>query len=118
MGVWNIHDSGGMLQHALRTYRVDPKRVYVTGVSMGGGGTWTLLAGSYVDGGQSIRWASKIAAAIPIASGARSATSNTGICAGIVANHTAVWAFHNSGDPVAALANEQGWVDKVKSLPA
>lgn len=112
-GVWDIKDSGGMLQYALKTYRVDPKRVYATGVSMGGGGTWTLMAGTYNDGGQTIRGASKIAAAIPIASGAKSATYNTGICAGIVGNHVPVWAFHNSGDPVAALANEQGWVDKV-----
>ncbi len=117
-GVWDINDSGGMLRHALKTYRVDPKRVYVTGVSMGGGGTWTLLAGAYADGDQSIRWASQIAAALPIASGARSATSHTGICSGIVANHTAVWAFHNSGDPVAALANEKGWVDKVNRVSA
>lgn len=102
-----------MLQYALKNYRVDPKRVYVTGVSMGGGGTWALMAGTYTDGGQTIRGASKIAAAIPIASGAKSATYNMGICSGIVGNHVPVWAFHNSGDPVAALANEQGWVNKV-----
>ena len=112
-GVWDIRDSGGMLQHALKTYRVDPRRVYVTGVSMGGGATWTLMAGTYADGGQTISGASKIAAAIPIASGAKSATYNTGICSGIVGNHVPVWAFHNSGDPVAALANEQSWVNKV-----
>ncbi len=112
-GVWNINDTGGMLQYALKTYRVDPKRVYVTGVSMGGGGTWTLLASFYSSGGQSISYASKIAAAIPIATGATSASYNTGICSGIVANYVPVWAFHNSGDPVAPLANEQGWVNKV-----
>ena len=112
-GVWDVNDTGGMLRHAISTYRVDPKRIYVTGVSMGGGGTWTLLAGTYNDAGQTIAWASKIAAALPIASGAPSAPYNTGICANIVANHTPVWAFHNSGDPVAPLANEQGWVDKV-----
>ena len=112
-GVWDIRDTGGMLEHALKSYRVDPKRVYVTGVSMGGGGTWTLAAGTYTDGSQTIQGASRITAAIPIASGARSAAYNTGICSGIVGNHIPMWAFHNSGDPIASLANEQGWVDKV-----
>ncbi|MBB6563868.1 putative peptidase [Acidovorax soli] len=112
-GVWNLNDAGGMLLRAQKSYRVDPSRIYVTGVSMGGGGTWTLLASSYTENGQSVRWASKIAAAMPIATGAKSSTYNTGICAGIVGNSTPVWAFHNSGDPIAALANERGWVDKV-----
>lgn len=112
-GVWNLNDTAGMLRYALNTYRVDPKRVYVTGVSMGGGGTWSLMAGSYTYGGQTIRAATQIAAAIPIATGAKSTTSNTGICAGIVSSNVAIWAFHNSGDPIAALANEQGWVNKV-----
>jgi predicted peptidase len=36
--------SGGtaleLIEHVLETYAVDPKRVYLTGNSMGGGGTW------------------------------------------------------------------------------
>ncbi len=112
-GVWDIDDSGGMVAYALKTYRVDPSRVYVTGVSMGAGATWSLIAGTYSEAGRPVRWASKIAAAVPIASGAPSASSNNGICSGIVANKTAVWAFHNSADPVSSLSSEQGWVDKV-----
>lgn len=112
-GTWNINDTGGMVNYALANYRVDTKRIYVTGVSMGGGGAWSLLAGTFKVSGKSTYGAAKIAAAAPIATGAPSASANTGICSGIVANHVAVWAFHNSGDPVAALSAEQGWVNKV-----
>ncbi len=108
-GTWNNNDTGGMVNYALANYRVDPKRVYLTGVSMGGGGVWSLMASTY----QSSYWASKIAAAAPIATGAKSTSYNTGICNGIVASKVAVWAFHNSGDPIAALSSEQGWVNKV-----
>jgi len=34
---WHLNDTAGMLKHAMTSYRVDPKRVYVTGLSMGGG---------------------------------------------------------------------------------
>src|SRR5205823_2722811 len=34
----------GMLDQVMKDYKIDEKRVYLTGLSMGGGGTWSLAA--------------------------------------------------------------------------
>jgi predicted peptidase len=53
---WNPHELANLLDHAANTYRIDRQRIYVTGLSMGGAGTWSLLA----------EYPGKCAAAIPI----------------------------------------------------
>src|SRR2546423_8692399 len=42
--VWEKEAIIALLDRALREYRVDPERVYLTGLSMGGFGTWSLAA--------------------------------------------------------------------------
>ena len=46
-----------LIEHTVKTYNIDPARIYVTGVSMGGGGTWELAQ----------RRPDLVAAAIPLA---------------------------------------------------
>ncbi len=41
---WGRADALEVLDHAQRHYKVDPRRVYLTGHSMGGHGTWQLAA--------------------------------------------------------------------------
>jgi predicted peptidase len=53
---WNAEELAKLVEHAANTYRVDRQRLYVTGLSMGGAGTWSLIT-AYPD---------KFAAAIPI----------------------------------------------------
>ena len=43
-GGWNPEALNGLLDEVESKYRVDKDRVYLTGMSMGGGGTWTLAA--------------------------------------------------------------------------
>ena len=55
-GGWKADSAEGkravaILDEVLKTYKTDPKRVYLTGLSMGGYGTWSLAA-AYPD-----RWA-------------------------------------------------------------
>ena len=55
-GGWKADSAEGkravaILDEVLKTYKTDPKRVYLTGLSMGGSGTWSLAA-AYPD-----RWA-------------------------------------------------------------
>lgn len=41
---WNAHELAKLVDSLANTYRVDRERLYVTGLSMGGSGTWSLLA--------------------------------------------------------------------------
>lgn len=62
---------------------VDPKRFYVTGVSMGGYGTWDLLG----------RVPERIAAAVPVCGGGEPLLADR-------YKEVPVWAFHGEADPV------------------
>ena len=79
-----IHD---FISYALARYNVDPKRIYVTGLSCGGFGAWEYLA-TY--GNQ------QVAAAIPIAGDGRPAWTT----AGCGLDSVAIWAFHGGLDDV------------------
>jgi predicted peptidase len=81
-------------------YRVDASRIYVAGISMGGGATWDF-AGDF---------SSKVAAVVPI-SGASFAEEKR--CANIAKNKVGVWAFHNSGDKVVASTVSKQFVEKI-----
>jgi predicted peptidase len=41
---WNPDTLNALLERIIRKYRVDKDRVYLTGLSMGGYGTWALAA--------------------------------------------------------------------------
>jgi predicted peptidase len=79
------------LEQVMAGENVDPARVYVTGVSMGGMGAWDIL-----------RWEPNLfAAAVPMSGGADPAT------AGAIKD-VPVWAFHGTNDtvvPVSATRN-------------
>jgi dienelactone hydrolase len=80
-------DVQAVIDHALQNYRIDPKRVYLAGMSMGGGTTWDYAA---VHG-------RNLAAMVTIcgASQGDSATNRL-----IAETNTPVWAFHNQGDKI------------------
>jgi predicted peptidase len=90
-----------LLDQTARRYRVDPDRVYVTGLSMGGYGTWSL-AGRYPE---------RFAAAVPICGGG----TRTGIARAI---NLPIWAFHGEADPVVPLDETTRLVDALKSRGA
>jgi predicted peptidase len=53
---WNAEELAKLVDALTNTYRIDRQRLYVTGLSMGGSGTWSLVA-AYPD---------KFAAAMPL----------------------------------------------------
>lgn len=66
-----------------KTRPIDPKRFHVTGISMGGFGTWDLLG----------RATDRIASAVPVCGGGDPALA-------IKFKHVPVWAFHGEADEV------------------
>lgn len=75
-----------LIEHAIETYQIDPARIYVTGVSMGGGGTWELAQ----------RRPDLVAAAFPQAGH----TPAQQYLDAIVESKVPVWAFSSSADYV------------------
>lgn len=77
-------------------YDVDPERLYVTGLSMGGFGTWAVA----------IAAPDRFAAIAPICGGGD--PSRVGVL-----RHLPVWAFHGARDPIVPL---QRTVEMVEAL--
>jgi len=82
----------------LPAHQVDFSRIYVTGLSMGGYGTWALLA-AYPD---------KFAAAVPVCGGGDPETA-------ALFAHVPVWAFHGAKDDVVS---PEGSREMVRAMEA
>jgi predicted peptidase len=87
-----------LLDHILATHAVDPTRVYLTGLSMGGYGVWAL-GSAYPD---------LFAAIAPICGGGDVDT----VCA---LKDVPVWAFHGDLDTVVLLSESQKLVDALQA---
>jgi predicted peptidase len=87
-----------LLDHIEKNYKIDKSRVYVTGLSMGGFGTWMCLnkspkrfaAAAPICGGAKIEWAEKL-------------------------TNTPIWVFHGDKDPVVPVALSQRMVEAIKN---
>ncbi len=97
---WAQHDAllMAMLDATKRDYNVDTTRLYLTGLSQGGYGTWAIGA----------RHPDLFAAIAPICGG-----GNTSDAAAY--KNLPVWAFHGDADPVVPPKNSQEMVDAVKA---
>lgn len=79
-----------------RTHPIDPKRIHVTGISMGGFGTWDLLG----------RATDQLASAMPICGGGDPALATK-------FKHVPIWAFHGEADNVVP---SRGTRDMIEAL--
>lgn len=106
---WKIEVLSALLDEVVAKHRVDKKRIYVTGLSMGGYGTWAL-ANEYPE---------RFAAIAPICGGGeivpillasrekKAALKSLG-----------VWAFHGAKDPVVKLEESEKMVNAFKQIGA
>jgi hypothetical protein len=99
------------LTWALTTYNVDKKRVYLTGLSCGGIGTWDYL-GKYRG--------SVVAAAVPIAGNPGDPTQSDSAWgrAGCGLGEVAIWSFHGDKDDVVPFAPDQATTNDLIACPA
>ena len=91
-----------MLDATMKEYKVDAKRQYLTGLSMGGFGTWNIAA-AHPD-----RWA----AIAPICGGAGNAEAAAGVAAKI--KDIPCWNFHGDADPTVKVELSQTIIAALK----
>lgn len=95
-GWWNVNTLDLMVEYVKSNYRVDLDRIYMTGLSMGGGGTWSYAA-AHDD---------KLAAIVPIAG----ADANP---RGHLTKDVPTWAFHAWGDTTVSSTDSINWIDSI-----
>ena len=94
---WNPDVLAALVDEICREYRVDEDRIWLTGLSMGGFGTWALAAAN----------PDRFAAIVPICGGGNPSQADKLV--GIP-----IWAFHGAKDFVVPLAASQQIVDAIK----
>jgi len=87
---WDARELYYLLQECKRTYRVDPDRIYLTGLSMGGFGTWDLA----------IKHPEEFAAIVPICGGGDTADIWR-------LRNVPVWCFHGAKDSSVPIARDE-----------
>ncbi len=107
-GWWNNARVRSLLDYAKANLRVDPSRVYLTGLSMGGGGSWNFAS---AQNGAKL-YGDELAAIVPIAgaSGVSSATCN------MADSHLPVWAFHGTADSTVLPQSSRDFVNAVNGV--
>lgn len=101
-----VEDIDAVRKHVVANFRVDESRVYVTGLSMGGGMTWEY--GSWVT--------DKIAAIVPICGASWPEKTRSNIMA---KGNLPVWAFHNEDDGTVPVSYSRDYVNQMNSyVPA
>lgn len=97
-------DSGELIQlvdHITKTLEVDTARLYLTGLSMGGGGTWSTAA-AYPD---------RFAAIVPICGRADPSTAEK-------IKHIPTWVFHGAKDSAVSVEQSEKMVAALKQAGA
>lgn len=95
---WNLPALEAFIDEVCRRYHIDPDRVYLTGLSMGGFGTWALAQ----------RDPSRYAAIVPIAGGGETKWAPR-------LREVPAWVFHGAKDDVVPVKRAQEMVDAIKS---
>lgn len=102
---WSSEVLLALLDEATSKYAVDKARIYLTGLSMGGYGTWTL----------GTTYPEKFAAIAPICGGGETITVLlTSRDKKQALNSMGVWAFHGGKDPVVPVTESERMIGAMK----
>lgn len=94
-----------LLDEVTKQHKVDQSRIYLTGLSMGGFGTWSL----------GLAYPEKFAAIAPICGGGeRISVQLAGRERAAALKSLPVWAFHGAKDPTVPLAESERMVEALK----
>lgn len=96
--LWNTDVLSSLLDEIEANYRVDKNRIYVTGLSMGGYGTWSLA----------LAQPERFAAIAPVCGWADTSKANT-------IAHLPIWVFHGAKDNVVPVKTSEDMVSALKN---
>ena len=106
---WDDDAIGALLDEIAAKHKVDAKRVYLTGLSMGGFGTWSYA----------MKNPGRFAAIVPICGGGEpSVVRRMARLKQAELTSLPVWVFHGAKDPTVALDESQQMVDALKKAGA
>ncbi|WP_291907133.1 PKD domain-containing protein [Chitinophaga sp. CB10] len=114
-GIPNLPNIDSLIEYAYRNYNVDTNRVYLTGLSRGGGVIWGYVSSQ-------IYSCNRVAAIVPICGAydpgpLRSPLPIQSVF--ISSNNLPVWALHNENDPTVPSAASKNWVALINAyVPA
>jgi predicted peptidase len=102
---WHLYlkTLGALLDDIVARYSVDPRRIYLSGLSMGGYGTWHLAA----------RYPDRFAALAPICGGGLPSCGFPEKARSL--RDVPVWAFHGALDTIVPLEEAQRLVDVLRA---
>ena len=106
-GYWSADETTeslfALIEEIKATYSIDPKRIYLTGVSLGAGGTWEIA----------LRYPDRFAALVPVMGyyGYPFGTPDN-ICD---LKKVPIWAFHGAKDEIVPLDAEENLVNALKA---
>ena len=99
--LWQPVELTALLNDVEKKYRVDKDRIYVSGLSMGGFGTWSLSAYTPY----------RFAALVPICGGGEKFWVKK-------VKHVPIWVFHGGKDTAVPIERSQTLVDELKKAKA
>ncbi len=102
-GDWQNFYVEEMINYAVKNLKVDPNRIILTGLSLGGGGTWRFPSASSSN-------AAKLAAVVPVCGTCAFANPSN-----FATNNIGVWAFHATNDTRVAYSCSKNAVDKINA---
>ena len=95
---WSASELIQLVDHLTTTYRVDANRLYVTGLSMGGYGTWSLC----------MAYPERFAAAVPICGGGKTGDAHK-------LQSLPLWVFHGANDRIVNIQQSQEMVRAIEA---
>ena len=100
-----IRSVWGILDELEKEFSIDTDREYVTGLSMGGKGTWETLKGQ----------PNRFAAAVPICAGMRPLTDDDITELAKATVHIPLWIFHGTDDPIVPVEYSRKMVEALRA---
>ncbi|HYF66814.1 MAG TPA: PKD domain-containing protein [Ohtaekwangia sp.] len=92
-----------VIEYCKSYLRIDPTRMYLTGLSLGGGGVWTYS--------QEVLWGQQFAAVAPICG----STNNVNKACSYGLTNLPVWAFHGDADGTVSIGKTRRMVEAINA---